>query len=478
MKKESRVFKNILYAFAAQGISLVLSLLSSIILPMFLDQEVNYGYWSLFIFYTGYVGFFHFGLNDGVYLKCGGTEYEDMDKSLLGSQFRFGALYQTVIGFGIALFALLFCDDANKSFALIMTAVYMLMYNLTLYLGCIFQAANETRLYSMSVMIDKVVFMVCLVLLFVTKNGDFRVYVWLYILAKLAAFVYCVYKGRDVVFSKNVSLRTTFGESFDSIKIGINLMIANIASNLILGGGRFIIERHWGIQAFGVFSFSLTITNFFLLFISQISMVLFPALRQIDESRQKNVYDMSMKVLLCILPAVFIVYAPAKLFLGYILPKYEVSLKYMALLLPMCIFDGKMNMICATFFKVLRKERFLLAVNLISMTISIVLSAAGAYVFNNINLVVMFMVLSIAIRYVISEIYLEKLICLKEELMKMRVCMAEELVIVALCTAASWYLGSFTAFGACVCLYVVYLVLNKEAVSAVMGLLLRKLKKN
>ena len=92
MKQERRILRNIIYAFAAQGISLLLSILTSLILPKFFDKA-NYGYWSLFLFYTGYTGFFHFGLNDGVYLKIGGTEYEDMDKKLLGGQFWFCLLY-------------------------------------------------------------------------------------------------------------------------------------------------------------------------------------------------------------------------------------------------------------------------------------------------------------------------------------------------------------------------------------------------
>ena len=192
MKQERRILRNIIYAFAAQGISLLLSILTSLILPKFFDKA-NYGYWSLFLFYTGYTGFFHFGLNDGVYLKIGGTEYEDMDKKLLGGQFWFGALFQSVIAIGIVLWTVLSGNGVDTEFVFIMTAVYMLLYNLTLYLGCVFQAANETRLYSLSVMIDKIVFMVSILALFIVKSSDYKTYVWLYMSAKLCAMLYCVY---------------------------------------------------------------------------------------------------------------------------------------------------------------------------------------------------------------------------------------------------------------------------------------------
>ena len=115
-----------------------------------------------------------------------------------------------------------------------------------------------------------------------------------------------MYKGREIVFAGRMAFGTAAREALDSIRIGINLTIANIAGNLILGGGRFIIDRYWGIEDFGEVSFSLTLTNFFLLFISQISMVLFPALRQIDEKRQKSLFEMSKHVLNVILPIVFL----------------------------------------------------------------------------------------------------------------------------------------------------------------------------
>lgn len=72
-----------------------------------------------------------------------------------------------------------------------------------------------------------------------------------------------MYKGREIVFAGRMAFGTVAREALDSIRIGINLTIANIAGNLILGGGRFIIDRYWGIEDFGEVSFSLTLTNFF-----------------------------------------------------------------------------------------------------------------------------------------------------------------------------------------------------------------------
>ena len=137
-----------------------------------------------FCFIQGIQASFHSGLNDGVYLEIGGIEYQDMDKKLLGrDRFWFGALFQSVIAIGIVLWTVLSGNGVDTEFVFIMTAVYMLLYNLTLYLGCVFQAANETRLYSLSVMIDKIVFMVSILALFIVKSSDYQrpMYLALYV---------------------------------------------------------------------------------------------------------------------------------------------------------------------------------------------------------------------------------------------------------------------------------------------------------
>ena len=42
----------------------------------------KYGYWQLYLFYTSYVGFFQLGWNDGIYLRYGGEDYNNLDKGL------------------------------------------------------------------------------------------------------------------------------------------------------------------------------------------------------------------------------------------------------------------------------------------------------------------------------------------------------------------------------------------------------------
>lgn len=85
MNNRIKIFiKNLLYAFVAQGLSFILSALMSIIVPKVLSVN-DFGYWQLFIFYTSYVGFFHFGFNDGIYLLNGGKNYDELNYNEIGA---------------------------------------------------------------------------------------------------------------------------------------------------------------------------------------------------------------------------------------------------------------------------------------------------------------------------------------------------------------------------------------------------------
>ena len=399
---------NLTYAFLAQFLSLMLSVLMSLIVPKLLGVE-QFAYWQLFIFYSGYVGFFHLGLPDGIYLRYGGTELDKMDKSLLGSQLRVMTTMHiifSIIGITVLSFSPM---EGDRKFVWIMTAVYMVVTNAFWFLGFIYQAANQTKNYSIATIISKISFTVCVFTLMVFRPENFQIYILLYVLAQGLSLIYCIVKGKAFVFSKQISMKKTLSEMIYNAKIGINLTFSNLASSFILGVGRVMIDATQGISSFGIVSLAISLTNFFLQFISQISMVLFPMLRQFDKEKMKKVFVLVRGGISYLLCAILALYVPVKFVLSIWLPQYKLSLEYLAILLPLCVFDGKMQLLYNTYLKVLRKEKMLLLINIISLGISAGLCSIGAYVLNNMMAVVICMVAAIAIRSLITNIYLSKI---------------------------------------------------------------------
>lgn len=453
-KKKNKLIDNIIYAFFAQGVSLLLSVVMSLIVPKVLGVE-QFGYWQLFIFYAGYVGFFHFGLNDGIYLKLGGSDYDDLDYSLLGSQFRISIIVESIFSFIIVLLITYNITDMNRGIVFVFTGLYLVVSNATLLLGYIFQATNQTKLFSISVVIDRFFVLIFVTLLMVLKIKRFEIFVISYITSKCISFIYCIKKGKKIVFSKGAPTDLVIKEMWGNIAVGINLTFANIASMLILGSGRMVIDKIWGIETFGKLSLSISIANFFLLFISQVSMVLFPFLRQVSNSRLSELYIDVSRILDVVMPIIFLLYFPIKVLLAMWLPQYSESIQYLGLLLPLCIFDGKMQLLCNTYFKVLRKERKILQYNVIAFLFSLIFSLLCGYILHNMYFIVITMIAAIGLRSIISQNYIAGYF---DQRITWEI--IQEVCLIILFMIISWYCSNVTGFFLYLLIYGIYILLN------------------
>lgn len=378
----------------------------SFIIPKVLGID-EFGYWQFFLFLSSYVGFFHLGLIDGVYLRYGGKFFSDVNNALLQSQFKVLFVLELIVGILITLFALFNSNDPQKTHILIFVSIYLILSNLSTFFGTVFQAFNKMRLFSIAAVIDKVVFLIFLIFLFSFQIKDSEYYIFFYVIARLFGLIYSLYHVKIILFAKAIDFKKSILEFKENTSVGSLLMFSNIAGMLILGVGRYIVEKNWGIVIFGKISLSLTLTAFFLLFISQVSIVLFPILIQRGQEQQKKVYLVGLDFLNIILNGVFLFFPIIAIFIEIWLPSYTDSIYYFAILLPLCLFDGKMQILFNTYMKILRKEKLLLVFNVISLLIVSLLSITGVLI-NNLNFVIFSMTVAVAIRSIIVEVYLSR----------------------------------------------------------------------
>ncbi|MCI9098503.1 MAG: hypothetical protein HFH58_01260 [Lachnospiraceae bacterium] len=458
-KNSTSFFGNLMMAFLAQGISLLMSVFMSFVVPKFLGV-IEYSYWQLFIFYVGYVGFFHFGYNDGIYLRLGGKHYEKLDYKQLGTQFRILAVMQIVVALLIALAANFMVSEQKRVYVWVCAAIYLIFNNLHLFYGYVFQAVNETKIFSKATILDRVCVLGFMTILLVKRETSFFPFILTYTISKSFAFIYVCYCGKEILLSKPIQIKIALKDMWISFSCGIKLVIANLMSMLVLGIGRIVIDNAWGIEEFGKISLALSLTNFFLVFIQQVSMVLFPALRRTSEGKLRSIYNHIRIALGLLLPFVFICYFPIKGLVSLWLPRYVDSIKYLSLLLPLCTFDGKMQMLCNTYLKVLRQEKRLLQVNIISFLVSFILSFVSAYIFCNMTMVIVSMVFTIAFRSILAELYLSKLMGVK--IIKMLI---QEIAAAGIFMAATWFLDARIAFLIIICTYILFITINKKFIN-------------
>ena len=459
---------NVKVAMFSQLISLAVSVASSLILPKFMGVE-DFSYYQLFIFYITYVGFACFGLNDGIYLKEGGKHWNELDKSSLKYQWYLSTLGQAVVFGALIICVLNFENDTNRIFVFISTGLYGILECSFGYFSYIFQATNNIKLFSISSMIERIIFFISIISSVIFNLNSFHFFIYILLIAKSVSLIILLINAKDILNANKIPFNSSFKDMISNMKVGLHLMIANIASLLILGFGRFLIDFKWGINAFGKFSFSMSLANFFLLFINRLSLVIFPTLKRLSNDNQKKIYFLINKSIFLIGPLIYLCYLPLSMFVYYWLPNYYESIIYLAILLPMCIFEGKMNLLYITYFKAFRLEKYLLKINILTLIVSIIMTSMGVYVFQRMNFVVIGMIISLIFRCVISELIISSHLnnSFNKELII-------EMIMAMLFIFVNIYINEKFGFILILTLYAIILFFNKKYMTPFLKLIKKK----
>jgi hypothetical protein len=241
---------------------------------------------------------------------------------------------------------------------------------------------------------------------------------------------------------------------------------------LILGIARAAIDQVWGITTFGKLSFALSMVNFFSAFVSQAAMVLFPALRQSSEREVAKFYGVMRDAMVLLFPFAYVLYFPAVWLLGLWLPDYASSFIYFALLLPICVFDSKMNITCTTLFKVRREEKKLLFINVVICAMSAALTLLGALVIKNALFIIGSVVVCLIVRSLWSEYHFNYELGVPAKGMSV-----VELFVTAAYLIVVVCLPSLVAFLAYIVIYFVYVLIYRRQLKGLLSSVRRAIGK-
>lgn len=450
--------KNFSYTFSSNLITLVVSTLVTLIVPKLIGVE-DYGFWQLYMFYSTYVGFFHFGWNDGIYLRYGGEKYESLDKPKFFSQFIQLSVMQLVFAAVVILSAGFFTDGPDRTFILQMIALDMVILNVRFMFLFTLQATNRIKKYASIMVTDRVLFIVTVLLLLAFGSRDYHLMIVADLLSKVVSLIYGMYVCKEFVFRRLTNFTLDLKETWENINVGIKLLMANLASKLIIGIVRFGIERQWDVETFGRVSLTLSISHFMMVFITGIGVVVYPILRRTNMEKLPNIYDIMRNFLMIVSLSFLIFYYPAKELLAIWLPEYADSLLYMALLFPMVVYEGRITLLINTYLKALRYEKKMLHLNAITVFLSAIFTVFTTVIWHNLNLAVLTILLGQMVRAIIAEIFLSK---------KLNINLTKDFILEIALTAifilSGWYIDSWWTVAIYGVSYLVYLLFKKSDV--------------
>ena len=400
--------KNLFYAIAAQALAFAVSVFSTLVVPKALGVE-GYGYWQLFFLYSGYAGIALLGMNDGLVLRLAGKRLAEIDRSAFKGELRAALLLQSVLLAALVIGLIVFQGGSERNAVFIFVFVYGSISNVVTFLSFLLQSVNLAHIQSKANILSRAVFVALLLLLLVFDVIGYLELIVSFLIGQVIALIYLGFRMRGLLSTGTSGWRTAVQHATVDIRSGFKVMVAYQANQLIVGFTRMMVDARWGIAVFGLLSFSTSIVSFFLSFISQVAVVLLPSIKRMG-SENAELALVRLQDLLCVLlPLGYLLYFPARAFVSWWLPQYAQSMEFLSLLLPICFFDSKMDILCGTYFKALRKESYLLISNALTMAASMLSVGWSVFVLGDIVVAVLCMVCCIALRSVASEAVLSHL---------------------------------------------------------------------
>lgn len=453
--------KNLAFATASQGVSLLSSIIMSLIVPKVLGVE-DYAYWQLFLLYSSYTGLALLGVNDGMYLRLGGRRYAELDHGRLKAQVIAVCGFQIAVGLAClaALFA--FEGDASRRLVFVLVMAYGLVANLTSCLRYVFQSTNLTQISSIADMLSKATFLVCVLAVLLSGGATAWPFIALYTVCQALALAYILVCARRILLARPRWAKV-LSDCRDDVVAGIKITVSYYADSLVVGITRMMVDWRLGLATFGKISFAFSLTNFVLGFIGQVSMVLFPVLKRLDGTEQRRKYLQIRSALHVVLPLAYLFYVPVRVILGWWLPQYEESLLYLALTMPLCIYSCKANFLFDTYLKMSRHEGVLGTVNVFTMCLNAILSVVAVFGFASVEWAAVGIVASVVMRDFVFEHYEAR----EQGVEYLSSCLSE-LALSAGFMAASWALGLWSWFVVAAML-AAYLAFNRGETAMVAG---------
>lgn len=397
--------KGILYVFSANIISLLVGAVLSFLIPYLLDID-DYGYYKQFTLYLSYVGLLHFGFNDGIYLEYGACNYEDLKKSQFRMYFRYLLYQQLIVSLILFLLIFLVFNDQNRLFIFSFVSINMILLNLAKYFSYISQVTKRFVLYSMAYLVEKTALIIPILFLFLVNMKVFQYVILSQTIINLLLIMINIIIYKDIVFGYKD--RQNKKEIKRILSLGISLMLGNFLIIMIFNIDRFMIGLLLPIRDFSVYSLAVQFLSIILVFVTSVSMLIYPYLKRKAEVNYKMYYQKLSQIASIFSILSLSLFFPIQYIITNYLPQFKASIPIFLILLPGVALRGEIDIVFNNLFKSLKKQKVYFTIAIFVLLIAIVLNLLFYHLFHSLYAFSYATLLTFICWYLLSDFYLMK----------------------------------------------------------------------
>lgn len=385
-------------------IKLVSSILIAFVIPNILGLT-NYGYYKIFILYLTYIGLFHFGFIDGIYLKYGGLEYDQLDKKSFRSYFRFLLYLELLISIvGIIITVLLV--DGEKKIIFLLLFLNLIAINLTTYYQFISQITSRFKEYSTRLIVLSITNILIVALMYFMNISDYRIYIGLIVFVNYLLLIWYMYTYRDITFGRNGRIKHLKKDIICFFITGVPLLLANLAATFVITVDKQIVEILFPVEVFGVYSFAYSMLSMITVVVSAVGVVLYPTLKKTNLNNISRNYESLNRIIIVVVLVGLIGYFPLLWMIPRFLPDYIDSLVIFRIALPGLVLTSSISAVKHNFFKITNKNFSFFIIGILAVAMNIGLNLTAFWIYETTVSIAISSVIGITIWYIITEVYM------------------------------------------------------------------------
>lgn len=417
--KISKLASNIGMGFVGDivkvSLSNIVKLLSGVLIAFLLPKIIgvtDYGYYKVFTLYATYMGLFHLGICDGIYLKYGGSDYQTLDKT----KFRFYSqsfmLIEMIVALIVAVFSLVALEGEYEFIGLSL-AFYIVFINITGFYQIVSQVTRRFKELSFRNVLQSGLLTVSLLILAVLNQGmeidiSYRVFTAIYIsVIAFLAFWY-IYTYRDLTFGEKKSSGTSFFEVFMLSKLGISLTLANVCASLILTIDRQAVLLLFDIDTYAQYAFAYNMLSLVTTALTAISTVIYPSLKRMQWDTFIGLHSKLSTYILLLVFGCLMMYFPLAIFVQWYLPDFTPSLVYFEIVFPGIALSSVLSIVVHNYYKTLGETARYFKLTVLMIVLSLVCALLAYEIVRTPESLSVSSIVVFLIWYVLAEGYLVK----------------------------------------------------------------------
>jgi len=372
------------------------------LVPRLVSVE-DFGYWRLFLLYTGYAGFLHLGLTDGALLRWAGKPLREFHHEISPSlTFLFWQILALIVPGCVAIG--LFVPSPLRLIG-IAILIFALIMNLSALLQYALQAARHFTPVAIASVAPTGIFLLLTMILSTRRVPGFRGLILLYCFSWAAVLLYMWLRVKPLEAEPPLA-RWSLGKA--CILLGWPVVLANGGFSLVQSADRLAVSSVLPIYDFAQYSLASSMMFVPVTAIAALYRVFFSHIAAVEHEGRAKVYAHASKFLLLAWSALLPYFFVLEIIVRRFLQKYTDALPAAGMLLLGVIFLAGIQILHTSFAYIYGKQRQFLFLTIGALVLAFSVGFLTAFWYRSLMAVAIGQVMALAIWWLVNEWTLRK----------------------------------------------------------------------